>query len=76
MKTWREFYDFVYTHDYNIIETNSGDTSTWKDTNHKYVCTSSSCDASVTHKANDVYRYNKLSGKWIPAGVEYDTIAN
>lgn len=73
IKTFREFYDFVYTHDYNIIETNSGDTSTWSDTNHKYVCTSSSCDASTTHKANDVYRYNKLTKKWIPAGVKYDT---
>lgn len=76
MKTWREFYDFVYTHDYNIVETNNGDTSTWTDTNHKYVCTSSSCDASVTHRANDVYRYNKLTSKWVPAGVEYDTTTN
>ena len=72
VKTFREFYDFVYTHDYNIVETNNGDTSTWTDTSHKYVCTSSSCTASVNHKANDVYRYNKLTKTWVPAGVKYD----
>lgn len=71
VKTWREFYDFVYTHDYNIVETKNSDTSTWTDTNHKYVCTASTCTASTTHKANDVYRYNKLTGEWIPAGVSY-----
>jgi len=79
IKTWREFYDFVYTHDYNIVETKDNDCSNWTDTNHKHVCTASTCTASATHKANDVYRYNKLAknddgttGKWIPAGVEYD----
>ena len=84
VKTFREFYDFVYTHDTNIVITKDGDTSKWTDTTKKYCCTGSSCTADVNHKANDVYRYSSTlttvneegetisSGRWVPAGVKYD----
>lgn len=84
VKTFREFYDFVYTHDTNIVITKESNTSNWEDTTKKYCCTSSTCTASTTHKANDVYRYSRTlttkneqgetisSGKWVPAGVKFD----
>ena len=84
VKTFREFYDFVYTHDTNIVITKESDTTNWTDTTKKYCCTSSICTASTTHKANDVYRYSGTltteneqgetisSGKWVPAGVKFD----
>ena len=73
LKKFREFYDFVYTHDYNIISTSATSPSGW-DVTKKYVVTASTCTLNPTgHKAGDIYRYDDINGQWVCAGVSYDS---
>ena len=77
VKTWREFYDFVYTHDWDIKFTSDTDCNNW-DTSRKVCCTASTCNVEINngkHTAKDVYRYNTLTNKWVRAGVKFDTEA-
>ena len=74
VKTWRTFYDFVYTHDWDIICDSEEDCNKW-DTDKKHCCTAASCNVDIkvgAHAKNDVYRYDGLLGKWVRAGVSYD----
>lgn len=71
LKKFREFYDFVYTHDYNIIQTNSTKPQEW-DVTKKYVVTASTCTINPTsHQSGDIYRYDDINGVWVCAGVSY-----
>lgn len=73
LKKFREFYDFVYLHDYNIVQTSQNTPSNW-DVNKKYVVTASSCTINPTaHKSGDLYRYDDINGKWVCAGVSYES---
>jgi hypothetical protein len=77
-KKFREFVDFVYLNDFNIEQTANSDTSVWK-VNTKYVLTAkvnptTNGEAIVNnHTAGDVYRYSRPEGKWVRAGLEYDS---
>lgn len=82
IKTWREFYDFVYTHDWDIVTSTNSDSSTW-DTTKKVCCTANTCNVVINngvHSVNDVYRYDigmgDENGKWVRAGVKFDTEKN
>ena len=79
IKTWREFYDFVYLHDWDILPTSDPISANW-DTSKKVCCTNSTCDVTISngvHTANDCYRYDtgqgRMNGKWVRAGVSYDS---
>ena len=78
IKRFRDFYDYVYSHDYTFEVDSSAnpDTSKW-DTTKKYVVTSSTSPIAgyTVHQAFDVYRFEEYAGKWVPAGLGYD-IAN
>ena len=77
IKTWREFYDFVYTHDWDIEFTSDSDCANWSKSK-KVCCTAATCNVPInngTHSAKDVYRYNSLAEKWVRAGVKFDTTA-
>lgn len=78
IKRFREFYDYVYSHDYTfeVDSSTNPDTSKW-DTTKKYVVTSSTSPIAgyTVHQAFDVYRFEEYAGKWVPAGLGYD-IAN
>ena len=76
MIVWRKFYDFVYTHDWNIWCTGESDPTTsdgvkaWN-RSRKICCTNNTCTVSTSHKAGDVYRYDSINGTWVPAGEKY-----
>jgi hypothetical protein len=79
VKTWREFYDFVYLHDWDIDVTEDSKSANW-DKSKKVCCTNSTCDVTISngvHTANDCYRYDigqgRMNGKWVRAGVSYDS---
>lgn len=77
LKFYREFHDFVYTHDYTFKTTNElTPGSNWNKT-YKYCITTSGSfnagDKSYTVKKGDLVRYEEYSQKWVPAGVEFDT---
>jgi hypothetical protein len=75
VKKFREFYDFVYTYNFNLVKTSDkspNESGDW-DTHKKYVVTSNSFSINETgHKSGDMYRYNEVSSKWVCAGVSYD----
>ena len=75
LKKFREFYDFVYSHNYNFITVSEGKPTTNKwDISKIYAVTGtnhSEIDAP-NHKAGDLYRYDEPSGKWVPAGLYYN----
>lgn len=72
LKKFREFYDFVYTHDYNMMQTSATSPSGW-DVTKKYIVTASTCTLNPTsHKSGDIYRYDDINGVWVCAGVSYD----
>lgn len=77
LKVFREFYDFVYKYTFNLIDV-TGITSPqpdW-DVTMRYVIEAStfSLDGTqvATHQVGDMYRYEEYSGKWVPAGLEYN----
>ena len=70
-KKFREFVDFVYSHDYNLIATSETDTSVW-DQNRKYVVTASTFANFPSHKRGDIYRYDDINSQWVAAGTEYN----
>lgn len=81
VKTFREFYDLVYTHDTDIVITRDGNPANWTDKDRKYCCTNTTVVGFPNHKANDVYRYNGVikssdgsasTGRWVPAGVKFE----
>lgn len=71
LKKFREFYDFVYKYDYNIVVTNQSTPDDWS-VNKKYAVTGNSCTINPSHKAGDMYRYDDINSTWVCAGVEYD----
>lgn len=72
LKKFREFYDFVYTNDYNLVQTSQTSPQSW-DVAKKYVVTASTCTINPTgHKTGDMYRYDDINGTWVCAGVSYD----
>ena len=72
LKKFREFYDFVYTNDYNLVQTNQTSPKDW-DVTKKYVVTASTCTINSTgHKTGDMYRYDDINKTWVCAGVSYD----
>ncbi|MGM9530392.1 hypothetical protein [Intestinibacter sp.] len=73
LKKFREFYDFVYTHDFNLVTSNATSPQTGWDVTKKYVITANSFSANSTgHKTGDIYRYDTITKEWIKAGVSYD----
>ena len=71
VKAFREFYDFVYSHDYNFIEVGKNDLNTdaW-DTTKRYVINATSFEGHPEFvKAGDMYRYNIIEKAWVPAGL-------
>lgn len=73
LKKFREFYDFVYTHDYNMVQTSATSPSGW-DVTKKYIVTASTCTLNPTsHKSGDIYRYDDINGTWVCAGVSYES---
>lgn len=73
LKKFREFYDFVYTHDYNMVQTNLTSPQGW-DVTKKYIVTASSCTLNPTsHKSGDIYRYDDINNVWVCAGVSYES---
>ena len=71
VKAFREFYDFVYSHDYNFIEVgkNNLNTDAW-DTTKRYVVNATSFEGHPEFvKAGDMYRYNIIEKAWVPAGL-------
>lgn len=70
-KKFREFVDFVYSHDYNLIATSETNTSVW-DQNRKYVVTASTFANFPSHKRGDIYRYDDINSEWVAAGTEYN----
>ena len=70
-KKFREFVDFVYSHDYNLIATSETDTLVW-DQNRKYVVTTSTFTNFPSHKRGDIYRYDDINSQWVAAGTEYN----
>jgi hypothetical protein len=73
LKKFREFYDFVYEHDYNMVRTSATSPSGW-DVTKKYIVTASSCTINPTgHKSGDIYRYDDINGTWVCAGVSYES---
>lgn len=74
IKTWRTFYDFVYTHDWDIDCDSRENCADW-DINKKHCCTANKCNVDIkvgAHAKNDVYRYDNILNKWVRAGVSYD----
>lgn len=71
VKAFREFYDFVYSHDYNFIEVGKNDLNTdaW-DITKRYVINATSFEGHPEFvKAGDMYRYNVIEKAWVPAGL-------
>lgn len=72
LKKFREFYDFVYTHDYNMVTTSQTTPTNW-DASRKYIVTASTCKLNETsHKSGDIYRYDEVNEVWVCAGVSYN----
>lgn len=72
LKKFREFYDFVYNNDYNVVQTSATSPTGW-DVIKKYVVTASTCTINPTgHKSGDIYRYDDINGVWVCAGLSYD----
>lgn len=73
LKKFREFYDFIYTNDYNMVQTSATSPSGW-DVTKKYIVTASTCTLNPTsHKSGDIYRYDDINGQWVCAGVSYES---
>lgn len=74
LKKFRAFYDFVYTHDFNLVTSNATSPQDNWDVTKKYVITSNQFSANSTgHKTGDIYRYDTITKAWIKAGVSYDS---
>ena len=73
LKKFREFYDFVYTHDYNVITSNATSPQSDWDMEKKYVITAGTFSVNTQHKAGDIYRYDTINEQWVNAGVNYDS---
>ena len=87
LKRFREFYDFVYKHDYTfVIKSGSSaeandfviteNEKTVVDSKHKYVVTANRFTiggvAVSGHTSGDVYRYDSSLNTWVPAGLYYE----
>jgi hypothetical protein len=76
VKKFREFYDFVYKYDFTMIQTSDNTPNNWKE-EFKYIVTNNTFNPDGTgnlssHKIGDIYRYDHVNSKWVPAGTEYD----
>lgn len=79
IKFYREFHDFVYSHDYTFKTTSELTPGSNWDTTYKYCITRAGSfnagDRSYSVSKGDLVRYEEYSKKWVPAGVEFDTAA-
>lgn len=79
IKFYREFHDFVYSHDYTFKTTSELTPSSNWNTTYKYCITRAGSfnagDRSYNVNKGDLVRYEEYSKKWVPAGVEFDTAA-
>lgn len=77
IKFYREFHDFVYSHDYTFKTTSELTPGSNWNTTYKYCITRSGSfnagDRSYSVNKGDLVRYEEYSKKWVPAGVEFDT---
>ena len=77
IKFYREFNDFVYSHDYTFKTTNELTPNSNWNTTYKYCITRAGSfnagDRSYNVNKGDLVRYEEYSKKWVPAGVEFDT---
>ena len=77
LKFYRQFHDFVYSHDYTFKSTSESAPGDNWDTTYKYCFTRSGSfnagDKTYTVKKGDLVRYEEFSQKWVPAGLSYNT---
>ena len=77
IKFYREFHDFVYSHDYTFKTTSELTPDKNWNTTYKYCITRAGSfnagDRSYSVSKGDLVRYEEYSKKWVPAGVEFDT---
>ena len=83
LKFYREFYDFVYKHDYTFITTSGPDTGqSWPNflenlnPQRRYCVNKSiswnSGDQTYSLVKGDLMRFEEYSQKWVPAGLSYN----
>lgn len=83
LKFYREFYDFVYKHDYTFVATSGPDTSqSWPvflanlNPQRRYCVNKSiswnSGDQTYSLVKGDLMRFEEYSQKWVPAGLSYN----
>lgn len=83
LKFYREFYDFVYKHDYTFVATSGPDTSqSWPvflanlNSQRRYCVNKSiswnSGDQTYSLVKGDLMRFEEYSQKWVPAGLSYN----
>ena len=83
---YRAFHDFVYKHDYTFISTGGPKTGqSWENflaglnPQRRYCVTAglswqSDSQTSYTLVKGDLMRFEEYSGKWVPAGLSYNTV--
>ena len=77
IKFYREFHDYVYSHDYTFkITSELAPTDNW-DVTYKYCINKSGTFISndgtnYTISKGDLFRYEEYSKRWVPAGVSCD----
>ena len=83
LKFYREFYDFVYKHDYTFITTSGPDTGqSWPNflenlNSQRRYCVNKSIswnsgDQTYSLVKGDLMRFEEYSRKWVPAGLSYN----
>ena len=83
LKFYREFYDFVYKHDYTFITTSGPDTGqSWSNflanlNSQRRYCVNKSIswnsgDQTYSLVKGDLMRFEEYSRKWVPAGLSYN----
>ena len=83
LKFYREFYDFVYKHDYTFITTSGPDTGqSWPNflenlNSQRRYCVNKSIswnsgDQTYSLVKGDLMRFEEYSQKWVPAGLSYN----
>ena len=83
LKFYREFYDFVYKHDYTFITTSGPDTGqSWSNflenlNSQRRYCVNKSIswnsgDQTYSLVKGDLMRFEEYSQKWVPAGLSYN----
>lgn len=82
IKRFRAFYDFVYMHDYNVVESNASSSDEWfkivkGEDIKQYKIVSTNPNVLVNGskpnnpKIGDMYRYDYVNEQWVPAGISY-----